>query len=162
MTVTVRDATLDDYDFVMDAFRKAHGEIRDMDPDLYVNEYPQIDQWKYAANIFLRDLFKNTARCLKVAEIGGVPVGAVFAEEHPPNGWSSFNRHLCLDVVFVEKEHRRSGVATELINAVQEWRKAAGYDYMFAKISENNKASLALFEGVDCQILMAMDYNRNA
>lgn len=145
MELKIRDAVRGDYSSIMGAFRKAHGEICALDPDLYGADYPQTPRWKYHSGLLLRDVFGSKAVCLKVAEVDGRFAGVIFAERVSRNSWSAFQNHLRIDNVYVDQDLRRRGAARAMVEAVKVWARAAGYDYVDAKISLKNEASLGLF-----------------
>ncbi|MBN2497673.1 MAG: GNAT family N-acetyltransferase [Deltaproteobacteria bacterium] len=58
----------------------------------------------------------------------------------------SGSKHACVAALWVAPEHRRSGLATALLGAVERWARAAGAVFLRAQVKAGNPIARRFFE----------------
>jgi len=78
---------------------------------------------------------------IKVAEIKGSPIG--YIRFHPRKG--SLGRYGRINIIFVEKNYRNSGVGKILLEKAEEWFRLQGIMRMEAVVTNSNVSSCEFF-----------------
>lgn len=88
-----------------------------------------------------------------VAEVDGVLAGAVSASLHEPVATAErqlqtdlSRRRLHVDSLGVMSTHRREGVGSALMRAVEEWGRARGAEVVILETETNNPMSVPFYE----------------
>lgn len=153
-SITIRDARPSDYESLCAIFAQANDHHRELRPDYYREVRPIISKKDfYLAAFAQRFEFGRKRVCVKIAEQNGENIGAAFAVsvKRRDLGWSKYDKEACLDNIYVDKSRRRRGVGTALLNAVTDWAKSTGHEYLYAKIVNDNDASKTFFTAGGCQ-----------
>jgi len=109
--IVVRQAVFDDLDIVaplFDAYRQFYGKAPDIG----------------AAREFLRERFNHGESVIFLAEIAGVAAG--FTQLYPSFSSTSLARTFILNDLFVAQHHRRTGVASGLLDAAVGYARSLG------------------------------------
>lgn len=109
-----------------------------------------LPEWFEEINALFRD---EENRMLLVAEVDGVLVGSVAATLHEPIDPSGrelqtdLNRcRLHVDSLAVTSEHRRDGIGSALMQAIEEWGLSRGAEVVLLETETNNPMSVPFYE----------------
>ena len=99
-------------------------------------------------------VYRNDAdKVLLIAEADSVVVGAVTASLHEPLDTADRQvqtdlgrRRLHVDSLAVTRTHRRSGVGSALMQAVEQWGRAQGAEVIVLETETNNPMSVPFYE----------------
>lgn len=99
-------------------------------------------------------VYRNDAdKVLLVAEVDGVLAGAVSASLHEPLDTADrqvqtdlARRRMHVDSLAVSGTHRRSGVGSALMQAVEEWGRSHGAQVIILETETNNPMSVPFYE----------------
>lgn len=146
--VTIRDAKLSDYETLCTIFWRANEFHCELRPDYYRTVNPIISKKDFLLAVVAQQFeFGRKQVCVKIAEIDGKDIGAAFAVSVKRRvfGWSKYDKEAVLDNIYVDKEHRRAGVGSALLNSVKDWSNDTGHEYLQTKIVNNNDESKEFF-----------------
>ena len=146
--VTIRDAKLSDYETLCTIFGRANDFHCDLRPDYYRTVNTIISKKDFLLAVVAQQFkFGRKLVCVKIAEIDGKNIGAVFAVsvKRRALGWSKYDKEAILDNIYVDEEHRREGVGSALLNSVKDWSNDTGHEYLQTKIVDNNHESKKSF-----------------
>lgn len=148
MSLDIRDVRYSDYGFLCEAFAQSNARHIEMRDDLYREVNQVMPKYLFNALVSLKHVGLKKDVCVRIAEQGDQPVGAVFAvsEARSSLSWSKFPKEVSLDNIIVIPEYRQTGIGTALLQAAKAWAKDTGHEYMHAKILKQNDASLRLFK----------------
>ncbi|HOO52521.1 MAG TPA: GNAT family N-acetyltransferase [Alphaproteobacteria bacterium] len=144
----IRDAKLSDYKSLCQIFALCNQLHCNLRPDYYREVNPIISRKDFILAVIAQNFESGRNRVtLKLAESEGSIVGAAFAVSvsRRPLGWSIHTKEACIDNIVVLPRYRRQGVGRSLLDAVQDWAKASGHEYLFGKIVDSNTESKAFF-----------------
>ena len=130
-SITVRQAVVADLDTLaalFDQYRQFQGKTADL----------------AACRAFLHDRFNHSESVAFVATTEGQPVG--FAQLYPSFSSTALARVFILNDLFVSKEGRRAGVATALLQAVEEYAWSFGACRVSLNVAQVNVSAQALYE----------------
>ena len=107
-------------------------------------------EWFEEINAVYRD---DTDKVLLVAEVDGVLVGTLAASLHEPLDTADrqvqtdlARRRLHVDSLAVTGKHRRSGVGSALMRAVEQWGRSQGAQVIILETESNNPMSVPFYE----------------
>ena len=97
-----------------------------------------------ACRAFLFDRFNHGESVVFLAAVEGQPVG--FAQLYPSFSSTALARVFILNDLFVAKEGRRAGVATALLQAVEEYAWSFGACRVSLNVTQVNASAQKLYE----------------
>ena len=107
-------------------------------------------EWFEQINAVYRD---DEDKVLLVAEVDGVLVGTATASLHEPVGTADrqvqtdlARRRLHVDSLAVTGTHRRRGVGSALMRAVEQWGRSRGAQVIVLETETNNPLSVPFYE----------------
>lgn len=122
MTIQIRRATRDD----LNAFLELHAQVHDLHLERRPDQFKQTEDVAIEARF--RDWLASPTAKIWLAELPGSVVGCA-VEVHcqkPESAYSPPRRWCEIDQIAVDRNHRRAGVATALMQAVIDSAHAAG------------------------------------
>lgn len=129
--IHVRQAAFDDIDSVaplFDAYRQFYGKASDVG----------------AARQFLRERFDHGESVVFLAFDGDAAVG--FTQLYPSFSSTALARVFILNDLFVAQDHRRSGVATRLLDAATTYARSLGAVRVSLNTDTGNTTAQATYE----------------
>ena len=107
-------------------------------------------EWCEEINAAYRD---DQERVKLVAEVDGIVVGDVVASFHEPVDTAErqiqkdfSRRRVHVDSLGVVSTHRRDGIGSALMLAVEEWARARGAEVIVLETEANNPTSMPFYE----------------
>ncbi len=141
--IAIRKATIDDFDelFKLRLMSKKE-ELK------YSNTLKPITKSKHYYREYLQFDLTKPDRILFVAEDRNKIVGAILAKFFTPLRISRYHKegkgHI--SNLFVDKEHRKKGVAENLVKSALEWLKSNKVPHVSLEIHMDNKAAIKLYD----------------
>ena len=129
--IPIRQAVFDDIDSIaplFDAYRQFYGKDSDIG----------------AARRFLRDRFDHGESVIFLAFDGDAAVG--FTQLYPSFSSTALARVFILNDLFVAQDHRRSGVATRLLDAATTYARSLGAVRVSLNTDTANTTAQATYE----------------
>lgn len=128
--------------------------VQDLNHKLFVHDNKHFNdlnlRWPYEEEG--SDYFKNKINGTKgvcfVAEVDGQAVGYLAGRIFDAGG-AYLSKRAELDNMFVEEEHRSTGVGSALVNKFKEWCKDKGIEKMFVSAFSPNTRALAFYRKND-------------
>lgn len=134
MGMLIRDFTEKDMEKLLD-YREESGRI----------SFPELRIDREKAKEFFLEHVRNYPGTLKVAELDGRIVG--FIRFFPEEG--SFGRYGIIDLIFVEKEHRKLGIGKLLMETAEKWFESNDISRIEATVTNTNTPSINFFKSHD-------------
>ncbi len=118
--------------------------------DLHVEGKPEVFKPGFGEELrnFIYDIWSDPEQEIVVADMSGTICG--FAVLHhlnrPENPFMMERDYLDIDEFCVDKEHRRKGVASEMISFIKNYAKEKGFHRIEFNMWEFNQDALAFYE----------------
>jgi len=129
--VVIRYFTEKDMEQILD-YREESGKI----------SFPGLRVDRRRAKGYITDHVKKYPGTLKVAESDGKLVG--FIRFHLEEG--SFGDYGLIDIIFVEKSHRKQGIGKLLLQEAEKWFRSKGLSRIEATVTNTNMPSISFFK----------------
>ena len=127
-------------------------ELRRQVNDLHVAGEPDTFKPGFPAELqdYIRTIDRDPEKNIVVAESDGLICGfAILHHVHKPETPYMFIReYLDIDEFCVDQNHRRQGIASELIGYIRTYAKERGYRRIELNMWEFNRDALAFYEAV--------------
>ena len=130
-TITVRQAVLADLETLtelFDQYRQFQGKTNDLP----------------ACRTFLHDRFNHAESAMFLATLGGKPVG--FTQLYPSFSSTALARVFILNDLYVANSGRRTGVASALLAAAEEYAWSFGACRVSLNVAQVNASAQHLYE----------------
>ena len=143
MKISVRKATINDYNILRELFDELDTFHRDNLPHLFQKTSGPVREQDYYSELIAD---KNTS--LFVAELGEKLVGFVHAiiRDTPVIPIFVPRRYTIIDSILVKSEFQNHGIGRKLINVVQEWAITKGATSIELNVYEFNKTAISFYE----------------
>jgi ribosomal protein S18 acetylase RimI-like enzyme len=131
MAMLIRDFSEQDMEKLLD-YREESAKI----------SFPRMKIDREKARRFFLEHVEKYPGTLKVAELEGKIAG--FIRFFPEEG--SFGRYGMIDLIFVDKEHRKRGVGKLLLETAEKWFESSGISHIEAVVTNTNAPSINFFK----------------
>lgn len=139
----MRQASLEDLDFLAECYVKIARHMKSGEPDFYIERLPDTADDTIRSHV-ARYVGRDDALTL-VEERDGKPVACLLASIGSASfAASRVGRSGHIAVCWVEPEHRRAGVAAGLVRGVEEWFSRRGVQIVeLSYMARNDLAEVA-------------------
>ncbi len=136
----IRNLVAEDYPAVLELHTKLDEYHVEMRPDYFVHR-----DVVYPKEAFLHNLDYPDGMEMGAFDDEGKLVGVVRATLWNKSGMREDIKTVCLDDIYVLPEYRRSGIATQLFDAVEAWSRARGAVRLELHTWDFNKGAMAMY-----------------
>jgi GNAT superfamily N-acetyltransferase len=135
--ITVRTATLDDLDVLLEFEKGIITTERPFDPTIQEGDvhYYDIERMITAANVEVA-----------VAESGGELIGSGYVRIEDSKIFLKHKKHGFLGFMYVKPEHRGKGVNQKVIGALQQWAISKGVNEFRLEVYDGNMPAIKAYE----------------
>lgn len=141
--MVIRIATLDDLDEIL----KLKIQIKDNEKK-YNDSLEDFDKVKKHYIQYTKNDINGKYRRLLVATINGKIVGMILGKQYRSLKISGYKLRGYISNLYVEKKHRKKGIAKELIDSLILWFKEKGVKEMTLEIYSDNKVAIDLYKKI--------------
>ena len=138
----LRNLVAEDYPAFLELYTKLDAYHVEMRPDEFIlrdrnDVFPE--------DAFLHNLEYPDGMQMGAFDTDGTMVGFVEATLWDKCGMREDLKRVCLDNIYVLPEYRRSGIATQLFDAVEAWSRARGAVRLELHTWDFNKGAIAMY-----------------
>lgn len=108
-------------------------------------EYNNNINENYIVKNWFEKLYNEKNNVLYVAKVENKIVGYIYCKIDSIENGPTIKLEALIDGLYVDKNYRKQGIATELMNNVKEWAKEKGVKYLFLNVLEENKNAMSLY-----------------
>lgn len=156
-TITIRPATLEDYQTVSTLFEQVDQLHADALPDLF-----QASDGPARSQAWLAQITASQDATLFVAEYQGLLVGLVLCSMDTSPAFPLFvpRRYVHIHDLVVHESFQKKGIGRLLMQRVHEWTKAQGITDVELDVYEFNKPARTLYEHLGYQTMRRTMWHR--
>ena len=150
--ITIRKATIEDYDGVSEVLEEVDALHRDTLPDMF--QAPKV--WPARSRDEISEMIDNEEKLLVIAEMNGEIVGINIAQiqstpEIPIWVPKCF---AYIGPMAVSETHQRLGIGTKLMEAAFDWTKEKGINKVDLTVFEFNEQAIGFYDKLGFKTFM--------
>lgn len=108
-------------------------------------EYNSNINESYIVKNWFEKVYNEKNNVIYVAKIENKIVGYIYCKIDSVENGPTLELEALIDGLYVDKNYRKQGIATALMNTVKEWAKENGVKYLFLNVLEENKNAISLY-----------------